>query len=150
MKIKKEFLEISAITFALSLFQTVLRSLQMYFMISGSSIDRAYNFIWINYIFSFVNAVIIPLLIFAVFYFISKRSDSPLELRPTVLALLVGNIPSLVVGAIIYSGLVIGANVEIILELLVQFFMAYLVENCFVALAGLFVGYVRRTKPTSK
>ena len=146
MKFKKEFLRISATAFALSLFQVILRSLQMYFMISASSYDRAYNFILINYIFSFVNSVIISLLIFAAFYFFSKRSDSPLELRPTVLALLFGNIPSLVVGAIIYSGLVIGANVEVILELLAQFFMAYLVENCLVALAGLFVGYVRRTK----
>lgn len=87
-------------------------------------------------------------MIFTVFYFVSKRSDLPLELRPTVMALLVGNIISLLAGSIIYSAMVIGSNIEVILGFMLQFLMAFLVENSLEALAGLFVGYVIRNKLT--
>ena len=91
MKIEKHFMRISVIAFILALVP----------QISGAVLSSLYREIvdfllaeFLSYFYVVVRYVITPILFFAVFYFIGKKPDFELELRPNLLALLIGNIAS--------------------------------------------------------
>ena len=139
LKDKKQFLQISAIAFVLALFPQILRIA----LISS----------FFGLLLSYVNALVIyaiaPVLIFTVFYFIGKKPNHTLELRPIMLALLIGFILSFFVGSIIYSAmweltLTVVNFLENLLQSIIVFFVAYFLA----ALAGLSIGQNKQKKLT--
>ena len=150
MENKKQFLQISVIAFVVSLIPLIISAVSLS-LIHGVLLDMGSSqfVMLINYVNALVSYAIAPVLIFVVFYFIGKKPELKLELRPILLALLIGFLASFFVGSIIYSALVmemtVGYDVSIMLYFIMTFFAAYL----FAALAGLSIGHTRQKKLTS-
>ena len=145
MKIEKHFMRISVIAFILALVP----------QISGAVLSSLYRAIvdfllaeFLSYFNVVVRYVITPILFFAVFYFIGKKPDFELELRPNLLALLIGNIASFFIGSIVYSSTLMGTTVGLFLALVLQSLLVFFVANVLAALAGLSLGHIRRKKLT--
>ena len=115
-------------------------------MLSALMLVFFYFPMWIINI--WVGCIISPILIFAVFYLIGKKSDLNWEISSIVLALLIGNLASLFIGLIIYSVMLFeianGIILSIMLDLIVPFFVVYFL----VALGGLSMGYIGQKKVT--
>jgi RsiW-degrading membrane proteinase PrsW (M82 family) len=104
---------------------------------------------FITYINALVIYAIAPVLIFAVFYFIGKKPELKLELRPILLTLLIGFLASFFVGSIIYSAMVMEMTVDYILAIMLHFIMTFFAADLFATLAGLSIGHNRQKKLTS-
>jgi len=152
MKIDKQFLQISVAVFLPSLVRGIFAAVSSYYfssVIVPLPIDGGVQILWwYNFANSAVKLVIIPIVIFAVFYFIGKKPDTTFEPRPILLALVIGNIVSLVVASIVYSATVLDITVARILEVLLQSALNYFVVDFLVALAGLSICHIRRKKLT--
>ena len=146
---KKHFLRIFVAAFILALVPQIVSAVLSLFqrtMIADTfSIQLATVLGYINVV---VRYVVAPLLIFAVFYFMEKETDLKLELRPILLALLIGNIASFFIGSIIYSSTLMGITVDLVLGITLQVLVALLVANLLAALAGLSMGNIRLKKLT--
>lgn len=148
MEIKNQFLQISLAAFVLAVIPQILLAV-LSFSTRAIFLDVSnYQFVmFISYISAVVRYVIAPFLIFAGFYFIGKKPDLILKLRPILLALLIGNIVSFFVGSIVYSVLVM-EGVDSFLGMLLQSLLAYFAANFLAALAGLSISHLRRKKLT--
>ena len=148
MNIKKQFLQISVVAFVLSLVPHILRTV-IYFFVRVMALDKVGMelFTFLNYFSTLVGYAIAPVLICAVFYFIGKKPDLKLELRPILLALLIGNIASFFIGSIVYVA-ILAFTVDLILVIVLQSLLTFLVADVLAALAGLSMGYIRRKKLT--
>jgi len=149
MKIDKHFLQISVAAFVLSLVRIILRavfSFSVRLMVLDMGSYEVYMFL--DVFLQIVSYLIFPFLIFAVFYFMGKKTDLTVELRPILLALLIGNIASIVIGSIVYPVIALEISVGSILQVMLAFTITYFVTDVFVALAGLFTGNNRRKKLT--
>ena len=103
MKNKNQFLQISLTAFVLALVPQILIAVLYRLVYEYGLIPDYYPLVTLfNYVNLLLRFTIIPVLIFAVFYFIGKKLDLNLELRPVMLALLIGNFASLIIGSIIY------------------------------------------------
>ncbi len=149
LKNKKQFLQISVTAFVLSLVPQILSAV-INLVERSMLIDPDYE---IRPLLSFINNwmsfTIAPILIFVVFYFIGKKPNLTFELKPILLALLIGNVASLFISSVIRMAVemaisvfaILGSMLGLTLILLPVFFLA--------ALAGLSIGYIRRKKSTS-
>lgn len=85
---------------------------------------------------------------FAAFYFIGKNPNLTFELKPIMLALLIGNISSLFVGSILRSAIEPSPFASYFLDTLL-WLIAYLLPLYLLsALAGSHVGHARQPKLT--
>ena len=152
MKINKQFLRISVAMLLLSLVRRILATVSSYYfssVIVPLPIDGGVQiFWWNNFVNSVVKVVIIPIVIFAVFYFIGKKPDTTFEPRQILLALVIGNMVAHVVGSIVYSAIVLDITVASILQVLLESTLNYFVVDLLVALGGLSMGLIRRKKFT--
>jgi len=104
-----------------------------------------------DYLTIVINLIITPILLFALFYYLGKKSYINFEMRPILLALLIGTIVSSLFGPIIYLAIT-GYTVRffvIIPEIILQSTLSHFVVDFLVALAGLSMGYIKQKKLTS-
>ncbi len=151
MKNKKQFLKIFAVAFVISLVTQILYAIILF---ARLSVPSFLIYAILTVLFNLVYFTIAPILIFAAFYFIGKNPNIAFELKPIMLALLIGNIPSLFIGSILCQAVESIKNIE---GLLSAFYflgtfvglMAYLLPIYLLsALAGLSIGYIRQRKLT--
>ena len=151
MKINKQFLRISVIAFVLTLVTQILTTFTyFYFVNRGILIDIDLKIFVLNYLNVSIRYTITPILIFTVFYLIGKKPNLLFELKPILSALLIGNIVSLFVSAIIYSAVDNEISVSVIARFAGQLMLICLPMYVFSALAGLAIGYVRLKNLTMK
>ena len=150
MKIKKLFLQISAAAFVASLIPQIISAVLSSFTHYAPLDVGSYQLVmFITYINAVVIYAIAPVLIFAVFYFIGKKPELKLELRPILLTLLIGFLASFFVSSIIYSAMVLEMTVDYILAIMLDFIVTFFAADLFATLAGLSIGHTRQKKLTS-
>lgn len=149
MKIKKQFLQISVAAFVASLIPQIISAVLSSFTRYAPMDMGSYQLImFITYVNALVSYAIAPVLIFAVFYFIGKKPELKLELRPILLALLIGFLASFFVGSIVYSAMVMELTLGYILAIMLQFIVTFFAADLLAALAGLSIGYIKQKKLT--
>ena len=149
IKIKKNFLQISTAAFTASLIPQIINAVLSSFTHYAPLDIGSYQLImFITYINTLVSYAIAPVLIFAVFYFIGKKPELKLELRPILLTLLIGFLASFFVGSIIYSAMVMEMTAGYILTVMLYFTMTFFAADLFATLAGLSIGHTRQKKLT--
>ncbi len=147
LKIKKQFLQISAAAFAVSLIPQI-SSAFLSSIIRRVTLDMGFSqlIMLVNYVNTLVSYAFAPVLIFAFFYFIGKKSELKLELRQILLALLIGFLASFFVVSIIYSVLFMEMTVSFVLAIMLHFIVTFLVADLFATLAGLSIGRNKQKK----
>jgi hypothetical protein len=151
MKNKNQFLQISLTAFVLALVPQILIAVLYRLVYEYGLIPDYYPLVTLfNYVNLLLRFTIIPVLIFAVFYFIGKKLDLNLELRPVMLALLIGNFASLIIGSIIYSVILARGTISIVnvSENVLISIATLLAVDFFAAFTGLSIGYIRQKKLT--
>ena len=150
MKDKKQFLQITAAAFVVSLVTQILRVI-VYLVRNSMITDPATLeiLIFLSILVMWESFTIAPILIFAVFYFIGKKPNLLFELKPIMLALLIGNIASLFVSSILHTATDMTSNLSHFLGILLQPMLTLLPAFFLSALAGLSIGYIRQKKLTS-
>jgi len=150
LKINKQFLRISVIAFVLTLV-TQIFSVVIFSVIRGSLRDPGIlSIMLLSYLHSSISYTIGPILIFTVFYLIGKKPNLMFELKSILSALLIGNIVSLFVSAIIYSAEDNEISVSYIVNFTGQSMLIFLPMYVFSALASLSIGYIRLRNLTMK
>ena len=147
MKDKKQFLQITAAAFVVSLVTQIL-SVGITLVRNSMIIDFAnYEILYLLSMFNmWVSFTIAPILIFTVFYFIGKKPNLLFELKPIMLALLIGNIASLFVSSILHTATVMVSHLPHFLDLIQQLMLTLLPAFFLSSLAGLSIGYIRQKK----
>lgn len=149
MENKKQFLQISVVAFVASLILQIISAV-LSSLIHVVPLDMgSYQLVMlITYVNALVSYAIAPVLIFVVFYFIGKKPELTLELRPILLALLIGFLASFFVASIVYSTMIMEMTVVFILVIMLQYIVNFFVADFLAALAGLSIGYIKRRKLT--
>ena len=149
MKINRQFQQIFAVAFFMPLIRQIGKAVLEHFRPFAVGIENLYIALLIEYLLIVIGLMIIPAFIFALFYYIGKKPYLTFEMRPILLALLTGNIASLVVGPIVYLAISgITPYYVQILALILESTLTYFVVDYLAALAGLSIGYVRQKKLT--
>lgn len=148
MKNENQFLRILVVAFVTSLVTQILSAVLTHVRRSTVFWSPVNLSTLLSSIIMWVSLTIAPILIFAVFYFIGKKPTLIFELKPIMLALLIGNIASFFISSIIHMDFemtmsvfaILGSMLGLTFSLLPAFFLA--------ALAGLSIGYIRQKKST--
>ena len=148
MKINNQFLRFSGVAFVVSLIpQFIYVLLRLSVLYALEDYMGSYLFVaFIEYFSALIRYAIAPVLIFAVFYFIGKKPDLTLELRSIIVALLIGNIASIIVGSIAYTAAAWEPSVYFFAASTLHFAIMFLAADFLGALAGLSIGYIRQKK----
>ncbi len=147
MKDKKQFLQITAVAFVVSLVTQILGVI-VYLVRNSMITDPATLeiLVFLSYFVMWESFTIAPILIFAVFYFIGKKPNLLFELKPIMLALLIGNIASLFVSSILHTATDMVSDLSHFSGILLQLMLTLLPAFFLSALAGLSIGYIRQKK----
>ena len=147
MKISKQFEIILAVSFFIPLIRQMINAVLLRLTPRTLDMGSYYIALLINYLTLVVSLIIIPILIFALFYYIGKKPYLAFEMRTILLALLIGNIASLFVGSVIFSTIA-GIPATDIIVIILQYILTHFVVDYLAALAGLSIGYIRQKKLT--
>lgn len=147
IRINKQFQLIFAVAFFIPLIRQINNALPLLLIRMSYEVGGYFLLLLFDYLFIVINAIITPILLFALFYYIGKKPYINFEMRPILLALLIGNIVSSLFGPIIY--LAIEVRTVSLIQIILQSMLTYFVVDFLVALAGLSMGYIKQKKLTS-
>ncbi len=151
MKINKQFQLILAVGFFIPLIRQIANAVLLLLYSIALDIENMFLFWLLSFLTTGVSLIITPILLFALFYYIGKKPFLTFEMRPILLALLIGNIASSLIGSIIYltiAEMTVGNILGLggILGYIFQSILTYFVVDYLAALAGLSIGYIRQKK----
>ena len=145
MENKKQFLQISIIAFVLSLVTQILCTI---ILLARPTVTDFLIYAILNVLYNLVNFAITPILVFTGFYFVGKNPNLKFKLKPIMLALIIGNIASLLIGSILYPAMALPPSAFYFLSTFLGLIAYMLPSFLLSALAGLSIGYIRRKKST--
>jgi hypothetical protein len=149
MKINKQFQLIFIVAFFIPLIRQIGNAVLENFRPFIVGIENLHFVLLIDYLKIVISLIIVPILIFALFYYIGKKPYITFEMRPILLALIIGNVASLFVGSIVYTAISgITAYYIQILVMILEFTLNYFVVDFLAALAGLSIRYIRKKSST--
>ena len=145
LKINKQFQLIFTVAFFIPLIRQTGNAVLENFRPFIVGIENLHFVLLIEYLKIVISLIIIPILIFALFYYIGKKPYIAFEMRPILLALIIGNVASLFVGSIVYTAISGITTYYIqILVLILELTLNYFVVDFLAALAGLSIGFIRK------